>query len=440
MALLRFLYLALFFSLPFSIENLSLGFGINVPGEPIQIVIALVLVYYIKDLWTIAARQTNNPLAWFIAGYILWSWVSCTYSAMPVVSIKYTIIETLHVLVFFAGLALLEEKQPGFYKYCIVAYTMAMIPILLYGIYQHAQYNFAIDFSAASMRPFYRDHPLYGAVLAFLLPFWAGFAIRPDTTPGFWGQRLVTIPVLIILTISLFLSFSRAAWLTTVASLVAVSALCYYKDNLRKLLTMFVAVATIAMLVLLASIPFFQKQRFVKNTSVTNQLLSVFNWKYDVANLERLNRYKCAWAMFKEKPLNGFGNNMYKFTYLKYQRKEDMTRISLNEALPDARNGTGGNSHSDYLAALTELGLVGLLLWMGIVLSSLYQSASSFIRYRNYTHLIILSALLTFFMHVAVNNFIHDDKVAALVWMSCGLLLITTSSKNTTYTQTSKKN
>jgi len=432
MALLRFLYLLLFFSLPYSIENLSLGFGINVPGEPLQIIIALVLFYYSKDIWQLARQQAANPLLWFIVGYIVWSWVSCTYSAMPVVSVKYTIIETLHVLVFFAGLSLLEDKQPGFYKYCIVAYTMAMIPILLYGIYQHAQYNFAIDFSAASMRPFYRDHPLYGATLAVLFPFWVYFIIKPDTLPSYLGKRAITLPILLVVAAGLFFSYSRAAWLTTVIGFTISAVLYFYSQNLRKVLTIGAIGLFSVVLFLLLATPLLQKQQYIKNTSLSNQLLSAFNWKYDVANLERLNRYKCAWRMFKEKPLTGFGNNMYKFTYLKYQKKDEMTRISLNEALPDARAGTGGNSHSDYLAALTELGLVGLFLWLGIVVLSLFQAANNYVKDKSQIMLVMLTALLTFFMHTAVNNFIHDDKISALVWMCCGLIVLTTASTNKT--------
>lgn len=430
MALLRFLYLVLFFSLPYSIENLSLGFGINIPGEPLQIFIALVLLYYSKDIWQLARQQATNQLPWFIAGYMAWSWISCVYSARPVVSAKYTLIETLHVWVFVAGFALLEKNKPGFYIKCIVAYTIGIVPILLHGLYVHAGYGFAIDFSAASMRPFYRDHPLYGATLAVLFPFWVYFCIKPDTLPTYLGKRHITLPILLVVAAGLFFSYSRAAWLTTVIGCTISTVLYFYGQNLQKTLAIGAISTLTGVLFLLFASPFLQKQQYIKNTTISNQLLSTFNWKYDVANLERLNRYKCAWRMFKEKPLTGFGNNMYKFTYLKYQKKEEMTRISLNEALPDARAGTGGNSHSDYLAALTELGLVGLFLWLGIVMLSLFQAANNYVKYKDQIMLVILTALLTFFMHTAVNNFIHDDKISALVWMCCGLILLATGSKS----------
>ncbi|HRG89183.1 MAG TPA: O-antigen ligase family protein [Chitinophagales bacterium] len=307
-----------------------------------------------------------------------------------------------------------------------------MIPILLYGIYQHAQYNFAIDFSAASMRPFYRDHPLYGATLAVLFPFWVYFIIKPDTLPSYLGKRAITLPILLVVAAGLFFSYSRAAWLTTVIGFTISAVLYFYSQNLRKVLTIGAIGLFSVVLFLLLATPLLQKQQYIKNTSLSNQLLSAFNWKYDVANLERLNRYKCAWRMFKEKPLTGFGNNMYKFTYLKYQKKDEMTRISLNEALPDARAGTGGNSHSDYLAALTELGLVGLFLWLGIVVLSLFQAANNYVKDKSQIMLVMLTALLTFFMHTAVNNFIHDDKISALVWMCCGLIVLTTASTNKT--------
>ena len=74
--------------------------------------------------------------------------------------------------------------------------------------------------------------------------------------------------------------------------------------------------------------------------------------------------------------------------------------------------------------------MVGLFLWLGIVMLSLFQAANNYVKHKDQIMLVILTALLTFFMHTAVNNFIHDDKISALVWMCCGLIILTTGSKS----------
>lgn len=430
MLILRFLYIALFFTLPVSVENLSLGFGINIPSEPIEIVIAFTLLFYWKQLLGVFKQVNTKPLFLSIAGYILWSWISCIYSDMPNVSVKYTLIETLHLIVFIVGYMLIQREDFRFFLHCILAYTLSFVLILLRGLYLHAQYNFVIDFSAASMRPFYHDHPFYGAVLAFLIPFWIYFFQKPESLPRFLRNKNLVAVVLFLLLVGLFLSFSRAAWLTTIVG--GISSLLVYRFR-RK--TNHLAMAFGSLVIMLALVGLLlsgvtQKKEYIKSSSVYHQLLSAFNWTYDVANLERLNRYKCAWRMFQEKPLTGFGNNLYKFKYLAFQKQEEMTRISLSQALPAARMGTGGNSHSDYLAALTELGLPGFVLWCGIVFFSLLLSIKLFFQKEELIFLFIFFSLTTFFVHVLVNNFIHEDKLACFMWSCCALVLVKTHKQN----------
>lgn len=429
MQLLRFLYITLFFTLPFSIENSKLGFGVNLPSEPIEISIAFILVLFWRQIYDSVKQMHTNLLFISITGYIIWSWISCAYSDMPLVSIKYTIIETLHWVVFIAGFTLLQRKDSAFFKQCMFAYTISFIPLLIRGLFLHAQYNFVIDFSAASMRPFYHDHPLYGAVLAFLIPFWIYFYFRPASIPYRLRNKKILVAVLSLLLICLFFSFSRAAWLTFFIGGTTSLLLYCFRNQYQKRIIIFSAVSMFLVLATILIASTVQKKEYVKSKSVYHQLLSSFNWTYDVANLERLNRYKCAWRMFEEKPFTGFGNNMYKFKYLAFQKSEDMTRISLNEALPNARMGTGGNSHSDYLAALTELGLPGFVFWCGIVCSAIWLSCQIFLTQRQLSFLFIFFSLFTFFAHVLVNNFVHEEKIASLMWVCCSVILTRTSIK-----------
>ncbi len=204
MQLLRFLYLSLFFILPFSVESSKFGFGINLPSEPIEISIAFVLLFFWRRVYDSIRQVRTNPLFISIAGYIIWSWISCAYSDMPLVSVKYTIIETLHWVVFVAGYGLLQRNDSGFFKQCIFIYTLSFIPLLIRGLYLHAQYNFVIDFSAASMRPFYHDHPLYGAVLAFLIPFWIYFYFQPTSIPNLVRNKKFIVGTLSLMTVCLF--------------------------------------------------------------------------------------------------------------------------------------------------------------------------------------------------------------------------------------------
>ena len=75
---------------------------------------------------------------------------------------------------------------------------------------------------------------------------------------------------------------------------------------------------------------------------------SLSNITTDASNMERINRWKCALKMFKEKPILGWGPSTYQFNYAPYQISSDKTIISTNF-------GDGGNAHSEYLGILSEL-------------------------------------------------------------------------------------
>jgi putative inorganic carbon (hco3(-)) transporter len=61
-----------------------------------------------------------------------------------------------------------------------------------------------------------------------------------------------------------------------------------------------------------------------------DHIKSVSNISTDPSNLERINRWKSAVEMVKEKPLFGFGPYTYTFQYAPYQRPEDLTLISTH--------------------------------------------------------------------------------------------------------------
>ncbi len=423
MIFIQWLYLALFFCIPFSVENLSLGFGINLPTEPIEMTIVVCLMFYWQQWFVMLKSIYKNPLFVSIAALSFFSWLSCINSQMPIVSIKYTIIETLHLVVFVLGIVLVQNETPKFFFKCIFAYTLSFVPLLLHAWCLQAQYDFVIDFSAAAMRPFYKDHPLYGAAIAFLIPFWGYFFLSQKKNVLPMLAKKVAPFVVLFLIIGLFLSFSRAAWFTFVLAFFFSAVFYCFRNKTNTLILVLVIFTAGVTVVVVGMFKIAQTTEAVKSTSLKNQILSTFNWTYDVANVERLNRYKCALQMFLEKPFTGFGNNMYKFSYFKYQKKEDLTRISLTHTVAFERLGTGGNSHSDYLATLTELGIGGFLAWCGVVFFALWFSVRKFLLERQAIFVVIFFALLTYVLHVGVNNFMHEEKISSLFWMCCGVIL-----------------
>jgi O-antigen ligase len=122
--------------------------------------------------------------------------------------------------------------------------------------------------------------------------------------------------------------------------------------------------------------------------------------------------------MAQEQPLVGFGPGTFQFQYIDFQRIDEMTRISTPPGIQRAPTiyGRGGGAHSEFWQALAESGWVGLSLWATLVGAATWGGLR-----RHGTRLLALG-LLTFFAHGAVNNFLHDGRMAALVWGSVAVL------------------
>jgi O-antigen ligase len=143
------------------------------------------------------------------------------------------------------------------------------------------------------------------------------------------------------------------------------------------------------------------------------RLQSATNVTSDASNLERINRWSAAIEMFKDKPWFGFGPGTYAMEYAPYQHPDNLTIISTNF-------GDLGNAHSEYLGPLAETGWIGALSFLIVVSILFYKGVTLYINYpAGEIRTLILSmilALVTYFTHGILNNFLDTDKVAVPVW------------------------
>jgi O-antigen ligase len=147
---------------------------------------------------------------------------------------------------------------------------------------------------------------------------------------------------------------------------------------------------------------------------------SISNVSSDASNLERLNRWSCALALFKERPITGWGPGTYQFVYAPFQRSEHRTIISTN-------NSDGGNAHSEYLGPLAEQGIPGALFVIGLFGWILHLG---FRLHRTMTDpearrlaVGVFLGLVTYFVHGVLNNYLDTDKASAPFWGFLALLV-----------------
>lgn len=425
---LQRLYWLLFLSLPFSLDMPIAGAMISVPAEPLMLLIALltgITAWKYHFEWRSYVR---HPVAIVLAVYLLWMAVTTPFSTMLFVSVKFLIISLLHWWVCFMGVLILADAAEkssrkastgpditeGVQLLC--AYLFAFQLIIFYAWWTHSHYYFLPATSNLAARPFYFDHTAYSACMALLI--WVPWMISPvSKSPGIiaapdrfyrllTGESWRTSPwkiniIRLLLGAGIFLSFCRATWL----GMAAAAGIWLFRYVWEKNRIWAGGIALIMVLSLITA--------------------SVFNNSHrhpggDISSQERFNRYSCAWRMFLDKPLTGFGAGTFPDQYLAYQRPEEMTRISVTHG-GQHQPGRGGTTHSEYLQALAESGFFGALCW--VALAVLVVTYAFRYPLRSPATMIALG-LLTYMVHVCFNNFLHTDKIGGLVWVLLALLVL----------------
>ncbi len=422
---LRWGYAALFGLLPWSVEVPFGAWKMSVPAEPLTLFLGIGLVVAGVRFESLKRTFQQSLLLKISVLWIFWLLAATCFSTMPSVSAKYFVVTAGQFWVFFGGMVLF----PSLWPLCLRWLSVSMLGMVVFALVQHSFYGFRPDQSNLAPMPFFADHTVYAAVLA--AGCWKleiGNWKLEGPNPRFPISQFPNFQFPIsnsLLLVGLYFSFCRAAWLSAVLAGVLGGLLVFWAYRRWLALAAGVAVGLL----------FFQWGKIADPATdgnardLSRQLRSLANVTTDASNLERLNRYSCALRMTADRPVLGFGPGTFQFQYLAYQRPEEMTRISVTQPITDrnpSNYGRGGGAHSEYLQALAEAGLPGFLLWIGLVAASLAAGIRAFFRTENTAvrgqMLAVTMSLTTFFVHGLFNNFLHDGRVAALIWGQVALL------------------
>lgn len=397
-----------------NLTDLTGGTGLSLPTEPMLVLVTALVLLKMLIFGEYDKRLIRHPISIAIYVYMSWMLFTVITSQMPVVSLKQWITRLWFIVPYYFVLGHLFLKNPKNAVRFLWLFLVPLIITCLYTIFIHSQYGFTKKTSTWVMFPLFKEHTSYGAVLAMFYPAALYLTFRKSS----WGFRAVAAVLLVILTAATILSYTRAAWL----SLVGAGAV-YMVYVLRMSKT---TVWSLAFLVLLvAGLNFsYISSKFERNTTDSSDdfnehVSSVTNVSTDASNLERINRWSCAVRMFMDQPWVGHGPGTYMFLYAPYQRPSEKTIISTN-------GGNRGNAHSEYLSALCESGALGLLTFLGLLMTVIVVAVNSYQRIeqewiRGLLRVAFLG-LITYYLHGFLNNFLDMDKASAPFWGFTALL------------------
>jgi len=409
------------FCAPFSLSLSELGFffeGVDIlfPTEfflfGFLCLISFKMIRQVEPFKKILAHR----ISFYLFIYLIWMCFCSITSTMPAVSFKLFITRLWYIVPCFVFAALIFNKNHNRIIDFVIAYCVSFSVVIIHTLIKHSAYDFSGPSSNWVVSPFFDDHTSYGAMLAFFMPILFLFSISSKVKNLY---RAISLFCFFLFSVALIFSYTRAAWVSLFGAIILGF---FIRLELKPK-----HIISCCLLVLFFLLPFRNQLSSIvsdnkqdSSSSFTEHIQSIYNIKSDASNMERINRWKCAINMFKERPIVGFGPGTYQFQYGVFQMHRDKTIISTN-------SGDMGNAHSEYLGALSETGFIGLGLFL-LLISSIFQRAVS-LYYSEKNSLFktyLLGStigLMTYFIHGLFNNFLDMDKAAIPLWFFVAIIV-----------------
>lgn len=402
------LWMFVAFMVPLSINFETPMGSLYMPTEPI--IFGLMFVFFLKAIVdrNLDRKLLSHPVSVLIYIYLLWMLITTVMSTLPLVSFKFILTKVWFISVFFFMATSIFKHKKNIYRFLYLM-LISMFLVVTYTLVTHAGLGFNKEAAHWVMSPFFKDHTVYGAVLAMFIPVAIGFLFLKK---GSKFQKGLIIAINIVFFIGIIYSYTRGAWLSLVAAF-GILIFVWLKISFKSIAIVFTSIVLLFFM--------FQDQivySLSKNTQDSSEnfmenIQSMINISSDASNLERLNRWNSAIKMFNEKPMFGYGPGTYQFKYGVFQKFSEATIISTND-------GDMGNAHSEYLGPLSEQGLLGMLTFLALIIGFSIYTLNLHKRMENGDLKIILLStylgLFTYFIHGVLNNYLDTDKASVPFW------------------------
>ncbi len=413
------LYYFIIFVTPLSVSlsyYFDLPFDLSLPSEALMIILSGILFIKFVSGSSISKEYVQHPVSVFLILYLVWMLISCIGSTIPLISFKFLLAKLWFIIPMYFFSIILFRKEKNI-KLSVWLYIIPLLLVIFYSINRHLAYGLYDKYAAhVVMTPFYKDHTSYGAILSMYWPVLFGFLLMPNIKSI---KKVIILFVLFAFSLGLLLSYTRAAWISLVAALIF-GLLVYLKIKIRYLIILGLLVISVLFVYRFEINDRLSKNKQDSSSELDEHIRSMSNIATDASNLERINRWKSAIEMFKKRPVLGWGPGTYMFQYAGFQMARDKTIISTNF-------GEGGNAHSEYLSALIDSGILGLLSFLLLIIFVIRSAINTYNRTENIQQKIllwsVLVGLVSYLIHAFLNNFLDTDKASVPFWSFIAIIV-----------------
>ena len=357
-----------------------------------------------------------HPLIVIIALQIVWTIITVITSTDIVASSKYLLAKGWYLLAFlFLPVSLFKNEK--ILKRSAVLLLCSMLTAMVIALLRHGQNGWSFEKVNNSVRPFFRNHVNYSALLVFMVPV----QIAVLNLFSLKKIRQLLVGMLLITIAAIYFSYARGAWIALIAGLLA------YWLAKKKLLFfgfLFFFCTVIAGILWLKS-----NDRFVKlsvdykstifHSDFKEHLIATYQLK-DLSNAERLYRWIAGVRMIKDSWKTGFGPSTFYHQYKSYTLPAFKTYVS--------KNREQSTVHNYFLLVLIEQGVLGCLLFIFLVATLFWYIQKIYHRTNDRFWKIVMMATASILVMECVVNFLSDvietDKVGSVFYLCIATIII----------------
>jgi len=411
---LYFLMLAL---IPLSIEfDIGTTLATDLPTEPFMIGFLLVTIFYLlHNAQKIDFTFFKHPVMILLLFHLFWIIIATIFSTVPLFSFKFVLAKFWYVSSFLLITSIviqtLDDVKTAFWSiYISLTFTV------IYALFRHALVGFDFDLINPVLRPFYRNHVNYAAILAVFLPF--VFTARTWYKKYSFTYNLLILSTIIYLA-AIYFSYTRACYLAVMAIIAA-----YFVFKFKW--TKYAIIASFILAFLIAGIVV-NENHYLTYTPTTNtvsqhefgDLVDATFKAEDVSSMERIYRWVAAIHMINDKPLVGFGPNGFVSNYKNYTVFLFETWISDNEE----RSGV----HNYFLMTAVEQGLIGLVIFLSLIITIFIYGEKVYFQLKGQNKGLVLAVLLSMIallVNLLFSDMIEVDKTGSFFFFNIALLVL----------------
>ncbi len=413
------IFYVLLATLPMSMEfNFTPSLGMDLPCEPLTI--GLMLLFLAHLLTNSQGRRIleviKHPILLALFLHFAWSGIASYLSGMPVLSLKWMLAKFWYIITFvWVGLEILRDEKAV--KWFYWSFMPVLVLTVLWALVRHGLKGFAFDEINVALRPWYRNHVNYAAMLSISLPLlWYARQWYPR---DFRGTILWALPVIIVF-LGVQFSYTRAAYISIILGIGAYWIIRWRLMKWTLLSVSFFAFSGISYLV--------YDNNYLKlapdyETTVSqesfNDLVSATSAGKDISTMERVNRWVAGGRMVGEKPYFGFGPSCFYTFYKKYSLASFRTYVSVNDEKSTA--------HCYFLLMAVEQGIPGFLFFTALVFIFLLQGERIYHQTSNINRRqIVLIAVVSQVICIGfllINDMVETDKLGSFFFLNMAILI-----------------